>query len=155
MVCSVNIKVKGGAFIIQISSKFTIAIHILTCIDYFYKVGQKRLITSEFLASSIQVNPVIIRQIISKLKSAGIIDISRGRGGMKVAKALNEITLYDIYKAVECVKGSLFHFHENPNPKCYVGKNIHKALDGSLADIQNAFEEKLKSITIKNIAEKI
>lgn len=143
---------KGGAFIIQISSKFTIAIHILTCIDYFYK---ERLITSEFLASSIQVNPVIIRQIISKLKSAGIIDISRGRGGMKVAKDLNEITLYDIYKAVECVKGSLFHFHENPNPKCYVGKNIHKALDGSLADIQNAFEEKLKTITIKDIAEKI
>ena len=139
-------------FVIQISSKFTIAIHILTCINYFH---DEYLITSDFLASSIQVNPVIIRQIISKLKSAGMIDISRGRGGMKLAKSLSEITLYDIYKAVEAVKGELFHFHENPNPNCPVGKNIHKALDGSLIEIQNALETKLKSITVQDIATKI
>ena len=84
-----------------------------------------------------------------------MIDISRGRGGMKLAKSLSEITLYDIYKAVEAVKGELFHFHENPNPNCPVGKNIHKALDGSLIEIQNALETKLKSITVQDIATKI
>ncbi|MBQ7560103.1 MAG: Rrf2 family transcriptional regulator [Synergistaceae bacterium] len=136
----------------QISSRFTIAIHILTCINYFY---EKFLITSDFLSSSIQVNPVIIRRIILQLKSAGMIDISRGRGGMKLAKSLEEITLYDVYKAVDCVNGNLFHFHENPNPKCPVGKNIHSALDGSLLEIQKTFEDKLKSITVNEIAEKI
>ncbi|MBQ7196806.1 MAG: Rrf2 family transcriptional regulator [Synergistaceae bacterium] len=136
----------------QISSRFTIAIHILTCIDYFY---EKYLITSDFLASSVQVNPVIIRQIILKLKAAGMINITRGRGGMKLAKSLEEITLYDVYNAVDCVNGSLFHFHENPNPDCPVGKNIHFALDDSLSEIQNVFENKLKNITVKDIAEKI
>ena len=124
----------------------------MTCINYFY--GQC-LITSEFLSSSINVNSVIIRQIILQLKAAGFIEVSRGRGGMKLAKNLEEISLYDVYKAVEAVKGGLFHFHENPNPKCPVGKNIHKALDGSLTEIQNAFENKMRSITIKNISDKI
>lgn len=107
------------------------------------------------MASSIQVNPVIIRRIISQLKSAGIIETSRGRGGMKLAKPLEEITLYDIYENVDCVKGSLFHFHTNPNPKCPVGKNIHYALDESLENIQQALEAKMMSISVKSIADRI
>ena len=45
----------------QISSRFTIAIHVLVCIETFkndYKV------TSEFLASSVNVNPVVIRRLL-------------------------------------------------------------------------------------------
>ena len=125
---------------------------MLVCADYF---RDEYLITSEFLASSIQANPVIIRNIIGKLKAAGMVSTARGRGGMTLAKSLDSITLYDVYKAVGSVKGSLFHFHENPNPDCPVGKNIHNALDGVLFEIQKAFEEKLKGITIKDIAGKI
>ena len=125
---------------------------MLVCADYFH---DEYLITSEFLASSIQVNPVIIRNIIGKLKAAGMINVSRGRGGMTLAKSLDEMTLYDVYKAVDCVNGSLFHFHENPNPDCPVGKNIHNALDGVLSEIQKTFEDKLKGITLKDIAGKI
>ena len=84
-----------------------------------------------------------------------MVNVSRGRGGMTLAKSLDEITLYDVYKAVDCVNGSLFHFHENPNPDCPVGKNIHNALDGVLSEIQKTFEDKLKGITIKDIAGKI
>ena len=125
---------------------------MLVCADYFH---DEYLITSEFLASSIQVNPVIIRNIIGKLKAAGMINVSRGRGGMTLAKSLDEITFDDVYKAVDCVNGSLFHFHENPNPDCPVGKNIHNALDGVLFEIQKTFEDKLKGITLKDIAVKI
>ena len=142
----------GGCVEIQISSRFTIAVHILTATEYFH---EQYLITSEFLASSIQVNPVIIRRIISQLKAAGMIQVSRGRGGMTLAKPLDKITLYDVYNAVDCVNGSLFHFHENPNPQCPVGRNIHAALDSSLNDIQRAFEGKLQSITVAEIARKI
>ena len=63
----------------QISSRFTIAIHMLTCIETFkedYKV------TSDFLASSINVNPVVIRRILSQLRDAGIIEVKRGTGGL-------------------------------------------------------------------------
>ncbi len=39
----------------QISSRFTIAVHIFACIDTFQ--NQEKL-TSNFLASSVNVNPV-------------------------------------------------------------------------------------------------
>ena len=97
----------------QISSRFTIAIHVLICIETFqddYKV------TSDFLASSVNVNPVVIRRLLQQLKKAGIVSVIRGSGGTKIEKPLNEITLLDIYYAVECVEeGELFHFHENPS----------------------------------------
>ena len=53
----------------QISSRFTLAVHILTCIKTF---GDSNKITSEFLAASTNVNPVIVRKILGQLKKAGI-----------------------------------------------------------------------------------
>lgn len=133
----------------QISSRFTIAIHMLACMDIFrdeYKV------TSEFLADSIHVNPVIIRKILSQLKDAGLIEVKRGPGGAVPAKPLKEITFFDIYQSVECIEeNTLFHFHENPDPNCPVGKNIHRVLDDKLLRIQEAMEQELKSITMADV----
>jgi DNA-binding IscR family transcriptional regulator len=58
---------------------------------------------------------------------------------------LEDITLYDIYRAVDSVyETGLFHFHENPHPACVVGGNIHKALDNKIRDVQDAMENELK-----------
>ena len=123
----------------QISSRFTIAIHMLTCMETF-KEDYK--ITSDFLASSINVNPVIIRRILSQLRDAGMIEI----------KPLSEITFLDVYQAVECIEeNTLFHFHENPNRACPVGKNIHNILDDKLLRVQQAMERELASITLEDV----
>lgn len=61
----------------QISSRFTIAVHIFACIDTFKNDFK---ITSDFLASSVNVNPVIIRKILSQLKSADLVTVQRGSG---------------------------------------------------------------------------
>lgn len=132
----------------KISSRFTIAVHMLTCVEYFHDT---HITTSEFLAGSIGVNPVVVRQIFSQLKAAGLVDVARGKGGVDLLRPLDDITLYDVYEAVDSVNGSLFRFHENPNPECPVGKNIHNMLDGSLNDIQDALESKMKSITLGEI----
>lgn len=130
----------------QISSRFTLAIHIFACIDTF---GNKYKVTSDFLARSTNVNPVIIRKLLGQLKGAGLIQVARGTGGTTVTKPLEEITFLDIYHAVECVEnGELFHFHENPNPNCPVGKNIHHILDDKLLQVQNSLEKELASITL-------
>ena len=135
----------------QISSRFTIAVHIFTCIDFFQKDHK---ITRDFLAGSTNVNPVIIRKILSQLKAAGLVNVARGSGGTTIAKPLSDITFLDIYKAVECIdKGELFHFHENPNPECPVGKNIHNILDDKLRRVQEALEKELASITLEDIRE--
>ena len=61
----------------QISSRFSIALHIFACVDAFQATHK---MTSDFLASSIQTNPVIIRNILSQLRRAGLIRIARGTG---------------------------------------------------------------------------
>lgn len=136
----------------QISSRFTIAIHVLICIETF---KNDRKITSDFLASSVNVNPVVIRKLLQQLKTAEIVNVVRGSGGAEIAKPLNEITLLDIYNAVECVQnGNLFHLHENPNNLCPVGKNIHNILDAKLDTIQKAMENEMQSITVADIMNK-
>lgn len=133
----------------QISSRFTLAIHIFACVDTFkddYKV------TSDFIAGSTNVNPVIIRKILLQLKAAGLIEVARGTGGTTITKPLSEITFLDLYRAVECVEdNTLFHFHENPSDECPVGRNIHKVLDDKLLRVQKAMENELQSITLEDV----
>ena len=133
----------------QISSRFTVALHIFACVDVFkddYKV------TSDFLASSINTNPVIIRKILSQLKGAGLITVARGTGGITVNKPLEEITFFDVYQAIEPGEnGSLFHFHDAPNPDCPVGRNIHALLDDKLKAIQDAMEDEMRKYTLSDL----
>ena len=133
----------------QITTRFTIAVHIIIAIDYF---NGKEKVTSSFLAESVGVNPVIVREIMGDLKAAGIIAISQGKSGIELVKDTRDITFYDVYKAIGCVDGEgLFHFHERPNPMCPVGGHIHKALDGKLQIIQSEFEDSLKCITLYSV----
>ena len=133
----------------QISSRFTIAIHMLSCMEVF---KEEYKITSDFLASSINANPVIIRKLLSQLKDAGLIEVKRGPGGAQIAKPLDEITFLDVYRAVDCVEeNTLFHFHENPNQNCPVGRNIHAVLDDKLLRVQSAMERELASITLADM----
>ena len=132
----------------QISSRFTMAIHMFACIDTF----TDRKMTSDFMAASIGTNPVIVRKLLQQLKAGGLIEVSRGTGGVTVTKPLDEITFLDVYKAVECTPDEqLFHFHENPNPKCPVGKNIHHVLDDRLNQVQKAMEDKLATMTLADV----
>ena len=133
----------------QITSKFTIAAHIIAAIDYF-KDSEK--VTSNFLAGSVGANPVIVRNVMGNLKESGIIAISQGKSGISLAKELDEITFYDVYKAVDCVDDSgLFHFHENPNINCPVGRNIHSAMDEKLQRVQSIMENELSRITMADV----
>ena len=135
----------------QISTKFTIAIHLLAAVDFF---GETQQVTSEFLAGSIGSNPVIIRGIMLKLRAAGLIATKRGPGG--IARPLADITFLDVYRAVETgSRDALFHFHERPNPQCPVGRNIHRSLDGLLEGIQQRFEADLARHTVTDVLQNL
>ena len=57
----------------QISSRFTIATHMMIIIA-MQDTDSK--VTSDFLAASVGVNPVIIRKTLSQLKKAGLISVA-------------------------------------------------------------------------------
>lgn len=131
----------------QFSSRLPIAVHILLAIVEF---EGKEKTTSTFLAGSVNVNPVIIRNTLGQLKAAGLVTVKAGEGGASLAKEPKDITLMDIFDAVE-KEEALFHFHENPNPECPVGKNVHIVLDNKLSAIQEAMRKKMDSITLQDL----
>ena len=134
----------------QFSSRFTIAVHIMLCLIRF---GSEYKLTSNFLAGSVNVNPVIIRKILGQLKEAELVEVEAGVGGASLRKKPREITLLDIFNAVEGREQELFHFHEQPNPDCPVGQRVHLLLDGKLADAKKALEANLQTTTLQDLAE--
>lgn len=132
----------------KISSRFTVAIHVLSLIS----LNQNIVSTSEWIAESVNTNPVVIRRVMGKLKKAGLIDIRRGLGGATLQRNLKDMTLLDVYRAVEVVEdGELFQMHENPNPNCPVGANIQDVLELILVRAQDAMEAVLKEITMEEL----
>lgn len=131
----------------QFSSRMPIAVHILLAIREF---EGKYKTTSNFLAGSVNVNPVIIRNVLGQLKAAGIVTVRAGEGGASIAREPKDISLLDIFSAVE-KKEELFHFHENPNPQCPVGRNVHAVLGGRLGSIEKAMLERMQSVTLQDL----
>lgn len=138
--------------ILKISSRFTVAVHMLALIS-FDEYGN---LTSRQIADSVNTNPVVIRRLMIKLKEAEFIDVSQGNSGIELVKPLSDITLFDVYKAVEVVEErELFQIHEDTNIKCVVGANIQMVLEVILENAQTAMESVLKNVTLENIVSKI
>ena len=135
----------------QISSRFTVALHIFTCAEFF---RDRCRVTSEFLSASIHTNPALIRKIVSQLKDAGLLSVARGTGGIAAARPLREISFYDVYRAIEPLEGGkLFRFHPSPSEDCPVGRNIHALLDAKLDAIQDAMENEMKKTSLAELAD--
>ncbi len=134
----------------QITSRFTIAIHTMLCIAYF---SDKRKVTSDFIAKSTNSNPVIIRRIMGQLKKANLVEVKAGVGGASIPIPLENITLLDIFNAVEAIGDGFFSFHKSPNCECPVGKNIHTILGEHLNKIQEAMNNQMKQTNLKILLE--
>jgi len=107
------------------NTRFATAIHIMTLLA---KSPQEWL-TSDWIAGSINVNPVIVRKEISVLREAGLIASRQGKdGGSHLTRNAEEISISEIYKAVKNTE-VLGKKNQNPNPACSVGKEINVHLD--------------------------
>ena len=131
----------------MISSRFAVAVHILALLES----GRGEPLTSEYMARSVNTNPAVVRRILSLLARAGLTHARMGAGGGTVlARPAEEITLRDVYRAVEC--GELFALHnEKPDPKCFVGRNIQAVLERATGAAQSALEEQLGERTVADV----
>ncbi|WGU97214.1 Rrf2 family transcriptional regulator [Paenibacillus dendritiformis] len=133
----------------KISSRFSVAVHILSLLTLEPQAHH----TSEWMAGSVNTNPVVIRRVTSQLKKAGLVAVRTGTGGASLVHPASEITLLDVYRAVEAVEeGELFGMHEHPNPQCPVGANIEAVLQIITAQAQSAMERVLEEITLEQVA---
>lgn len=106
------------------SHRLSDAVHILTYIGASEIVEDD--LSSRAIAGSINSNPSLVRRLMSTLKNAGLITSEPGRAAVSLSKPTNEITLLDVYKAIE--EPDLFHVDEETNQQCPIGANIQSAL---------------------------
>jgi len=131
------------------SSRTTISIHILSLLAFS---GPEPL-TSEFIAGSVNTNPVVIRRLLARLREAGLVGSQGGPGGgWQLRRRPEKITLRDIHVAVE--GASLFPLHSaTPNPRCPVGKHIQSALTGLFRSAQEALEADLARTSLAHLVQ--
>jgi Rrf2 family protein len=112
-------------------------------------------IKSEQVAASVNTNPVVIRRILCELGRARLVTSQTGAaGGSRLALPPGQITLLDVYRAVEA--GDIFSLHrQRPNNQCFVGMNIETVLGGILEEVSGAVEGVLEKITIENVLERL
>ncbi|WP_449388361.1 Rrf2 family transcriptional regulator [Chryseobacterium lineare] len=107
------------------NTRFATAIHIMTLLAE----SPQEWLTSEWMAGSININPVMVRKELSVLKEAGLIISRQGKvGGSQLAKNANDIKISEIYSAVKNTE-VLGKKNNNPNPACTVGKEINEHLE--------------------------
>lgn len=136
----------------NISSRFAVAIHILTILE----MNKAGVSTSDYIAESVNTNPVVIRRIVGMLSKAGLVEVKPGVAGARLAKRPSEITLLDIYHAVHVVQeDSLFGIHENSDTKCPVGKHIQSAIVPVFSAAQKAMENTLQGVDLEEIVGRV
>ena len=118
---------RGGFYPVSINTRFPVAVHALALIAL--NRNGERPSTSELIAKSAGTNPVVIRRILSQLKQAGLLESGPGKPETKLKKAAEEISLGEIYRAVQD-REDLFSVHPNPSQQCWIGHNIHSTLEG-------------------------
>lgn len=130
----------------SLSTRFPVAIHILT----FLASVPERNVSSESLAKSIATNPAAIRKTLGLLVQAGLVTSQAGiNGGAKLTKPADEISLLEIYQAVE--SSALFQMH-TPQPRCPLTKVITPEIESVFEGATEAFESSLAEQTLATVA---
>ncbi|HEX7119188.1 MAG TPA: Rrf2 family transcriptional regulator [Longimicrobiales bacterium] len=134
-----------------ISSRFAVAVHVLTLLE----ASGGEPVTSERLAGSASTHPALVRRILCMLARAGLTTSRLGAGGgALLARPASQITLRDVYRAVE--EGPLFAMHhESPDDRCPVGRHIQPVLEGTTAAARRALEEVLAGRTVADVARRV
>ncbi|HEY3992467.1 MAG TPA: Rrf2 family transcriptional regulator [Ktedonobacteraceae bacterium] len=131
------------------NSRLTLAVHTLTWMAQYR--DEYEFATSERIARSVQTNPVVLRGLLGMMEKQHLVNVQRGsNAGWQLARNPAEITLLDVYHAVE--QPTLFAMHHTqPNPRCIIGCGIGPALGDIYANAQSALEQELARTTIADL----
>ncbi len=134
------------------SSRFVVAIHALSVLA---RSASKGPVCSNTIAESVHTNPVVIRRLMCELEKAALVASTSGRaGGFSLARPALEITLADVYMAVE--DDAVFRMHKlDPEGSCPVATQLGQALSPSLRAAEVAMTTSLRLTTLDDISRAI
>lgn len=125
-------------------TKFSTAIHMLILVS-----EAEVPMNSEQIAHSVGTNASYIRKVATRLSRAGILEGRRGVSGFSLLKAPEDISLLEVYRAVEQTEDvHVFDVHQNPSDECIVGRNIRPVLNGMFRQAEQVVESELASATL-------
>jgi Rrf2 family protein len=129
------------------NARFTVAVHILTLLAD----EKDRPLTSDYIAGSVNTNPVVIRRVLALLGKAGLVSATEGAGGgSTLARPAARITLADVRRAVK--EGGLFTCtRSNPNPMCPVGCRLQSVLKEYMQQFEKTLEKQMNAIAIADV----
>lgn len=128
------------------ANRFAVAVHILALTESA-RPGEA---TSEWMAGSIGVNPVVVRNVTGLLRRAALVETRQGVPGAALARPAKEITLRDVYRAVE-EDEEIFSIHPKPNPDCPTGAHIQDTLETVFADAERALADRLAQTSLADV----
>ncbi|HRC85205.1 MAG TPA: Rrf2 family transcriptional regulator [Thermoanaerobaculia bacterium] len=132
------------------SQRFSVAVHILALLAS----EPSKLLTSEWIASSVNTNAVVVRRLLGLLRRAGWVKTRAGReGGFELAVDPSALTLREVYQAVE--EGRIIGIHAAPNPRCPVGSCIGAALGSVVASAQEAMLAELGKRSLADVVKEL
>lgn len=128
------------------NTRFATVLHILTLMAYDRNLWH----SSAFIASSININPVIVRKELTALQEAGLVISRKGKeGGSRLARSAEEITLADVYRALTHSE-LLGRKNKQTNPKCPVGNQINERLEELFLEADEVMIQFLGSRTVSD-----
>lgn len=129
------------------NSQFSMAVHVLTMLA---KSGDEKM-KSDYLAGSVNTNPVVIRRLLGQLGHANLVVSHTGAaGGTRLSRDPEEVDLYEVYRAVSC--GEIFALPaKSPNQDCPVGRNIEAVLCRLQKEIDKSVCERLSQYTLADV----
>lgn len=127
--------------------RFATSLHILLLLDH----KKDELVSSEYIASSININPVVVRKELSNLRSHGLIVCKEGKGGgSRLARPASKILLSDVYKAVR--QEPLLGRFNNPNADCTIGKQMNTHIANLYAEAEEVLIKRLEKKTLADFS---
>ena len=135
----------------MVNCRYTVAIHVLCLMAALHP----KPVTSEFIAGSVNTNPVVIRRILGLLRKAGLVKSQPGvSGGWDLIANPVSITLGGIYQIIR--PGTVFAMHsQQPNVLCPIGRNIQRGLGIHYQKAQAAMESQLDQTTIADVLKEV
>jgi Rrf2 family protein len=130
--------------------RFAISMHILVLLTE----NKEEWLSSDYLAESMNINPVLVRKEISNLRKHGLILSKEGKnGGSMLAKPAIQILISDVYRIVisQTLLGNPL---VAPNSKCPVGEQINKHLENLNLETENFIVKQLSNQTLADFVKK-
>ncbi|MEJ7763054.1 MAG: Rrf2 family transcriptional regulator [Thermomicrobiales bacterium] len=129
------------------STRMAVAVHAIGYLAF----QEDRACTSEEIAWSVDTHPVAIRRLLARLREAEIVASQAGPGGgWHLARPVDQITLGDVFRAVESDPLFALPVHA-ARDDCRVGTRVGEVLRSRFAGAETALLKHLDCQTMVDV----